>query len=48
MSMSRGNLLSFLDHPIVVTFLLLSVVFLVLPVLLRRRGAPRTLVDDDD
>jgi putative tricarboxylic transport membrane protein len=48
MSMSRGNLLSFLDHPIVVTFLLLSVVFLALPVLLRRRGAPRTLVDDDD
>jgi putative tricarboxylic transport membrane protein len=48
MSMSQGNLLSFLDHPIVVTFLLLSVAFLLLPVILRARGAPRTLVDDDD
>jgi putative tricarboxylic transport membrane protein len=49
MSMSRGNLYTFLDHPIVVTFLILSIVFLFLPVLMRMRGAtPQRLVEDDD
>ncbi len=49
MSMSRGNIYVFLDHPIVLTFLFLSIVFLFLPVLMRMRGAqPQRLVEDDD
>jgi putative tricarboxylic transport membrane protein len=49
MSMSRGSLYTFLDHPIVVTFLVLSIVFLFLPMLLRMRGAaPQRLFEDDD
>jgi TctA family transporter len=47
--MSRGSLYTFLDHPIVVTFLVLSIVFISLPVVLRLRGAqPQRLVEDDD
>jgi putative tricarboxylic transport membrane protein len=49
MSMSQGNIASFLDHPIVVTFLLLSIIFLFLPMILRVRGNPaQRLVEDDD
>jgi putative tricarboxylic transport membrane protein len=49
MSMSQGNIASFLNHPIVVTFLILSVIFLFLPMLLRLRGNPaQRLVEDDD
>lgn len=42
MSMSQGDLYVFLSHPIVVAFLALSVAFLALPALMRRRGGPRT------
>jgi putative tricarboxylic transport membrane protein len=49
MSMSQGNIASFLNHPIVLTFLVLSVVFLFLPMILRMRGNPaQQLVEDDD
>jgi putative tricarboxylic transport membrane protein len=48
MTMSQGNIYEFLDHPIVLGFLLASVAFLMLPVIMRRRGGPQTLVEDDD
>lgn len=48
MSMSRGDLLTFLDHPIVVVFLILSVLFLFIPAFMRARGGPKALVEDDD
>jgi TctA family transporter len=47
MSMSQGNIYVFLSHPIVATFLILSVAFLFLPAFMRSRGGPRQLVDDD-
>jgi putative tricarboxylic transport membrane protein len=49
MTMSQGNIYQFLDRPIVLGFLLASVAFLFLPMLLRMRGAqPQRLVEDDD
>jgi putative tricarboxylic transport membrane protein len=49
MSMSQGNMHEFLNRPIVVTFLVLSVGFLFLPAIMRLRGVqPRRLVEDDD
>jgi putative tricarboxylic transport membrane protein len=48
MSMSQGDLYIFLNRPIVISFLLLSVAFLAVPALLRRRGAPQRLVEDTD
>jgi putative tricarboxylic transport membrane protein len=49
MSMSQGNIHEYLSHPIVLTFLVLSLVFLLLPTILRLRGVrPQRLVEDDD
>ena len=50
MSMSQGNLGSFLDHPIVMAFLIGSLVFLSLPALMRMRGGGKkmALTEDDD
>jgi len=48
MTMSRGNIYVFLDHPIVLFFLCLSLAFLALPVLLRQRGGPTQMVADDE
>lgn len=45
-SMTQGDAVAFLSRPIVLCFLIASLVFLMLPVIMKKRGGPQGLVED--